>query len=149
MNLYNHPVNKFVAGFIGTPPMNFVNGKIVKDNNKLIFKHVNKKIIFEINSSNEIDKLEGKKVCLGFRAENVGIQNFHKSTSFTGKIETIEILGAEQYITVSGFNKPVVSKISADKTYQLNDLISLNINLENIYFFDDETEICITKNIFK
>lgn len=149
MNLYNHPTNKFVAGFMGTPPMNFVKGKFVKEDNKLFFINENNKLKFEVYPSQDIEKQEGKKVTLGFRAESVGIKKFSKNIPFSGKIETLEILGAEQYLTVSGIDKQIVSKVSAAKTYQLNDVLSLNINLEKIYFFDKKTEKCINKNIFK
>ncbi|MCF6181920.1 sn-glycerol-3-phosphate ABC transporter ATP-binding protein UgpC [Lutibacter sp.] len=143
MNLYNHPTNKFVAGFIGTPPMNFVEGKIAKEDDNLFFVEDHKKLNFEINTSSVLLKYENKKVILGFRAEAVGIQKFSKVSSFKGKIESLEILGAEQYLTVSGLDNLIISKVSADKMYQLNDTITLNINLDKIYFFDKKTEKCI------
>jgi len=129
MNLYNHPINKFVAGFIGTPPMNFVRGKFVKEEGILFFIDVNNKLKFELIPSLGLEKQDDNKVILGFRAEAVGIQKFSKKVSFSGKIEALEILGAEQYLTVSGLDNPIISKVSADKMYKLNDTITLNINL--------------------
>jgi len=143
MNLYNRPVNKFVAGFIGTPPMNFVEGKIAKEGGSLFYVDENNIIKFEINTPSGLDKQENEKVVLGFRAEVVGIQKFSKIASFKAKIESLELLGAEQYLTVSGLGNSIISKVPADKTYQLNDVITLNINLDKIYFFNSKSGIRI------
>jgi len=143
MNLYNHPVNKFVAGFIGSPPMNFVSGKLVKEGNSFNFIDNYDKLKFEINTSLKLKNQEKREVVLGFRPEAVNIENYPKKAIFSGKINALELLGAEQYLTVTGFDNSIISKVSADKVYQLNDLITLNINLDKIYFFDKETEVCI------
>ena len=144
MNLYNKPANKFVAGFIGTPPMNFVEGNFEKDSNHLFFVTKNKKMKFQVQlASDLLDIEENNKVILGFRPEAVSIKKFTKTASFNGKIEALEILGAEQYLTVLGIDNSIISKVAADKTYQLNQSITLYINLDKIYFFNKKTGICI------
>jgi multiple sugar transport system ATP-binding protein len=138
MNLYNHPVNKFVAGFIGSPPMNFVNGKINSEEDTLVFIDNQSKLKFEVSNSN-LKAYQNKEVVLGFRPEAVSIENYPNKADFSGHIDALELLGAEQYLTVMGLDHSIISKVSADKVYQLNDSIILNINLDKIYFFDKET----------
>lgn len=141
MNLYNHPVNKFVAGFIGTPPMNFVNGKIVKENEELFFVDNLNKLKFKLNANLTVKSQQS--IVLGFRPEVVSFSNYPKMASFSCKIDAIEMLGPRQYITAIGLENPIISRIAADKVYQLNDSIKLNINLQKIYFFDTNSGVYI------
>jgi len=141
MNLYKHPKNKFVAGFIGTPPMNFVNGKLVKEGKYMVFIDEQNKLKF--NTAFKVESKENKEVILGFRPEDVGVDKFSKIGHFSAKIDGLELLGAEQYLTVIGLKNPVICKISTNRVYQLNDLIDLNINLNKIYFFDAFSGMCI------
>jgi multiple sugar transport system ATP-binding protein len=141
MNLYKYPKNKFVAGFIGTPPMNFVKGKLVKEGKFMVFIDEQNKLKF--NTAFKVESQDNKEVILGFRPEDVGVEKFSKMGCFSAKIDGLELLGAEQYLTVIGFKNLVICKISTNKVYQLNDLIDLKINLNKIYFFDAFSGECI------
>jgi len=136
MNLYNYPVNKFVAGFIGTPPMNFVNGKLIKRDDDLFFIDDFDKLRFKLCNNLTSVNQKDKNVVLGFRPEAVSFENYTNKASFLGKIDALEMLGAEQHLSLTGLGESIISRVSADKTYRLNDLITLNINLNKIYFFD-------------
>ncbi len=137
MNLYNHPLNKFVAGFIGTPPMNFVNGKLIKRDDDLFFIDDSDKLKFKLCVNLASKNQKDKNVVLGFRPEAVNFENYPNKTSFSGKIDALEMLGSEQHLSIIGLGEqPIISRVSADKNYRLNDLITLNINLNKIYFFD-------------
>ncbi|MCH7556254.1 MAG: sn-glycerol-3-phosphate ABC transporter ATP-binding protein UgpC [Planctomycetes bacterium] len=142
MNLYHKPKNMFVAGFIGTPPMNFINGKITKEDNRLFFVDFTDKLKFYIpdQNSKQWDNFHEKEVVLGFRPEHVHNEDLPQKVSFSGKIEAIELLGADQHLTVSSFENQIISKISTNISYQINDMIKLNIDIKKIHLFDKITE---------
>jgi len=141
MNLYNHPANKFVAGFIGTPPMNFVDGKIIGKNNKLFFIDETKKLEFEISNLGlkKLENYQDKKLVLGFRAQHINMNQEPEKLSFTGKIDAIELLGSEQYLTIIGLKKSIMSRVLAKRLCKIDDSITLYLNLKKTYFFDKNT----------
>jgi len=142
MNLYRNPVNKFVAGFIGTPPMNFINGKIIEEKEQLFFIDESKKLKFEISNLNfkQLEGYKNKEIVLGFRAQHLNTQHTPEKLAVSGIVDSIELLGSEQYLTILAFNKSIVSRILAQKTYQINDSVTLYLNLQKIYFFDKDSE---------
>jgi multiple sugar transport system ATP-binding protein len=110
LELYNNPANMFVAAFIGSPQMNFFEGTIVADKNRLCFresngKTENPKIVLPVLLEHE-KKLEAwidKKVYLGLRPEDFSIVSTkddpHSAGLFTAKLETATSLGAESYLS--------------------------------------------------
>ncbi|MBI9070394.1 MAG: sn-glycerol-3-phosphate ABC transporter ATP-binding protein UgpC [Melioribacteraceae bacterium] len=97
INLYNNPTNKFVAGFIGSPAMNFIHGKIVW-NNELSFKTNNYPELFKFpNSVNrDLKALENKDVIIGIRPEDISLEpKSEKSVKMTITIDVIEQMGNE------------------------------------------------------
>lgn len=143
MNLYNHPVNLFVARFIGSPPMNLIEGQISTQGGRLHFKDDTDNLEFDVPEAYQIrlKKQEGRSVVFGIRSENVTDNSDPGSVPFKGTITTIELLGNEQIITVSGLSNPVISRVSTKKVYALGDQIQLYMDVSSIYFFDKETEL--------
>jgi multiple sugar transport system ATP-binding protein len=142
MNLYNKPDNLFVARFIGSPPMNLIDGQITKHENVLRFNDNSGKLEFEVPGTFQTRLLEkvNKPVVFGVRSESVTDKSDPVSLAFQGKVITIELLGNEQIITATGLSKPVISRVSTKKVYALEDSIKLFIDISSIYFFDKETE---------
>jgi multiple sugar transport system ATP-binding protein len=143
LKLYNEPANKFVAGFIGMPQMNFFDGWIEYEDNTFYFKtedgikiRLGEKIRPELKSIG--------KIILGLRPEDVGSlsANLHSSNpEIEGIIEVVEPLGSEIYLYLRCGNHEVISRVEAsEKHYEPGQKISLKVNLTKAHFFDPETE---------
>ena len=147
--LYNNPINKFVAGFIGTPPMNFLTVKVLEKNGKIVCDEGS----FEINPTDEQAKslkaYVGKEVSFGIRPEDleysekpVGKDNMQM------KITNKEPLGAETHLyLVSNKGQSVIAKIHDNVEFRLGDTINVVPNMEKAKFFsmeEGEKNICDT-----
>lgn len=137
--IFMHPKNMFVAGFIGTPPMNFIDGVIRKED----------KIYFEFTDGNKIDLPDSviKKLDLSYIDKNVvlGIRpkaiNIVEDSNFKGKVTICEQLGDEalvyfKYLT----DKEYVASLSTYEKYEEGQEISLSFDLEHCSLFSKETE---------
>lgn len=143
INLYNNPVNMFVAGFLGAPPMNFVNGTVSTDNGSFYFTDTSKTIKFAFPANNELSNYQGKEVVLGVRSENITNEVSKSHAKIEGNIVAIEMLGNEQLITISTAGQEIISRISAKSAHELGQKFELFIDLSGIYFFDKKTELRI------
>ena len=151
-NLYNYPVNKFVASFIGTPQMNFLNVKLVLNNNliKIKLNDYNQEINVPYDNFIKLDKkyLDGlSNIIMGIRSENIKIEKTPNKTSLKVKVSHIEDLGDEMLVyTVienkfkNSDNEYVLIKNYTDINLQVDEIIYLKFDLNNIHFFDYETE---------
>ncbi len=151
--IYDKPNNIFVGGFIGTPPMNFVNGVVGKDG------------IFECGShkygvvripvpQEQLDVLKEqnyleKDIIMGIRPENISDQeeDFAKHPEWTGefKVDIAELLGAESQIRVKlpgkdSAGQAITAKVPARIDIHTNDTMKLMLNMDTCHFFDPETE---------
>ncbi len=145
LNLYNFPSNKFVAGFIGSPSMNFIEGKI-SNGDGFCFVSKNKglqiKILEKVGS--EINCHENKKVYLGVRPENIHDRpiisensNFEK---ITVKLELVEPMGNEIFLYFQLDGNTFVSRIPARDLPDNGMIKDLWIDISKLHFFDGESE---------
>ena len=161
-NLYDYPVNLFVAGFIGTPQMNFFKGaKLVKEadgiyvtfvgNNKIKLPEA---IVARIKNIDEYLNTD-KEITLGVRPEDIhqdeAFVSAHPETSMQARIEVIEKLGAETQIyceldyedkesSVIDNSTQMIAKISSRAVVALKDVVTLSFDADHIHMFDGETE---------
>ncbi len=94
-NLYDNPANKFVAGFIGSPAMNFFDGKVSKENDKIIINCNSFKIVIPSKFTKTYESLEGKDIFLGIRPEDIHDANFgpggENLAEIKAKVEVLEL----------------------------------------------------------
>ena len=135
--LYFNPVNVFVAGFIGEPPMNFIRatvhgGMIVIGNYKYDLRHV-------LDPSTRA-KYEGRQIVFGFRPEAISLHNMKNAYVIPGKVELTELLGdnTNVYVDIKGVKS--ILKIDPHDTPAMDSEIKFAIPLESVYIFDGETE---------
>ncbi|MGE5411646.1 MAG: ABC transporter ATP-binding protein [Clostridiales bacterium] len=148
LNLYNCPVNKFVAGFIGSPSMNFINGKIVEENG-LLFKDDSNSITIKIpeNSSSKLKNYKDKGVILGVRPEEIYDSPMESNNGKMQKmdvvLEVVEPLGNEilLYFTISG--SQIVARIPPREKPAQGSAMSLFLNTDKLHFFDKQGELAI------
>ena len=150
MNLYNKPINKFVAGFIGTPQMNFydVNISLINDQVELEFDQENSLFIPYVNVSKLNHSYFNKKVILGCRPEHVVISN----TGLPCIVNIIEQLGTESILygdiqLANNKTIPVICKIPFDSPIKPDTTIYVSFDSTHLHFFDCESEESILNEI--
>ena len=150
--LYNNPINKFVAGFIGTPPMNFLTVKVLEKNGKIVCDEGS----FEINPTDEQAKslkdYVGKEVSFGIRPEDLTyVDKPAAKDDMQMKITNKEPLGAETHLyLVSNKGQSIIAKTTANAEFRLGDSVNVVPNMEKAKFFAlDEGELNICDSIEK
>ena len=154
-NLYDYPCNKFVAGFIGSPAMNFIDCTLVNEDGKVYARFGENKILIpEGRIAKLTDKSYiGREVILGIRPddihdEEVFIQNYPEA-SISAYVELIEKLGFETllYLNISGKDdENIVARVNPRCTVMMNDTVKLVFDPNRIHLFDKETEVSILAN---
>ncbi len=145
-NLYHKPNNLFVAGFIGSPQMNFIEAKVVKESGGAYLQFDNFKIkLTETKAKAVLDGgYEGKNVIFGIRPEDIHDEEMFISASpetvMDAKVEVTEMLGAEifLYLTVAGSS--VTARVDPRSQAKAGDIIKVAIDVNKIHVFDKETE---------
>ncbi len=138
LNLYDHPANIFVGGFIGSPAMNFVTGKIIQADG-LRFVHNNINISIPEKYHSKLQKWLNKKVIFGIRPED--IYTTDKAPSFNAKVEVVEPMGNEVIIHINvsaGMN--MVGRLDTRAIPQYGQTIGITLDDKHFHFFDIETE---------
>ena len=141
MELYDHPVNKFVAGFIGSPQMNFFD--VTVKGNEVTFKDGNKLTLPEAI----INKLNGREgeMTLGIRGEDLKMdaQNLelYKENKMRAVITDTEVMGNENNLYFQFGGCQAVARVSKYEISQVGDEIEFVFMPSKIHFFDKETEV--------
>lgn len=140
MTLYNDPVNMFVAGFIGSPAMNFVEGTIQGSE----FKADNFTITLLPETLDKLKDTGSQKVVLGVRPEHI-IDNRLTGTkavtnTFSISIDVVEPIGNEIFLYFQTGNRNLCMRTAPEKTYRTNEQIEVALDYDKLYFFDAATE---------
>jgi multiple sugar transport system ATP-binding protein len=137
MHLYDNPVNMFVAGFIGSPPMNF--HQTIFSGDKLTAEGIS--ISPTQEQLSKLKEYGGKSIFIGIRPEHFTI-NPSDNASITALIEVVEPLGSETVLHVrleSGTN--MVVKSDPSKDYNINENITLGCDINKVKFFDTDEKV--------
>jgi len=141
--LYFHPANLFVAGFIGDPPMNFINGYI-KDN-----KFISDDKEYNIDLSKEkpelMKKLEGRSLVMAYRPEHIWWKKPDEELSykFKAKVEVTEMLGDIQNVYIQNGASKGVLKATPDMNIEIDSTVEYFVKSSDLHFFDAATEAVI------
>ena len=138
LNLYNNPVNKFVAGFIGSPAMNFIEGKIADDNG-LKFVSSKKSLIISLDESKraKLSLYINKNITVGIRPESFSLDPI-ADNKITVNIDIVEQMGNESFLY---FNLDGSQFIARSKPYDKvrhGNEIALYVNNNAVYLFADD-----------
>ena len=133
--IYNKPANLFVAGFIGSPSMNFLNAKFDKSNQNLL---IGKKQINISKYENINNLIDYQEVVFGIRPENIKIEK--NENSILCKIELIEPMGADTLVWTSIEGTPISIRLEGSSNYNLNDEINISFDINKSSIFDSKSE---------
>lgn len=144
--LYDSPVNMFVAGFIGSPQMNFIDVDLVKDGDKLALVFGDEKIILPEGKAKKLEDSSyiGKRVVMGIRPENLFDDEAHISAMpdsvVSAHVEITEMMGAEVYLYLNIQKNQFVARVNPRTTAKIGDNIKIAIDANKIHLFDKDTE---------
>ena len=163
-NLYDTPCNIFVAGFIGTPQMNFIPGMLTKNKAGEVFFNFDDnalKLPAEKYAEGVLDEYIGKEVIAGLRPECIHDEPMHLSaladSTIDVDVDVTELMGAEIYLYLNSFEKKVpdgskelpkeptklIARVSSRSTSRAGDKIKVALDVSRIHIFDKDTERCI------
>ena len=158
-NLYLYPCNLFVAGFIGSPQMNFIEAKLLKEGENYLVEFgsedtktragVKYKIQLPAskNKDNCLEAYAGKEVIMGIRPENVhneeDLIELHKDGIVEADVEVTELMGAETYLYMNCEGQSINARVSPTNTARPGDKIKIEFETAKIHLFDKETELTI------
>jgi len=139
-HLYDHPNNLFVAGFIGSPAMNFFNGHIRKDGSKLYFDSGYFKLMIPQKRNSSFQKLVDQEVIFGIRPENIYNPEFAPPGVDTepveGKVEVTELMGNEIFLYMVSGTTNYVARVDPRTRFKMGDKVKLLFNMDLIHVFD-------------
>jgi multiple sugar transport system ATP-binding protein len=150
--LYNHPVNLFVAGFIGAPAMNFITGGLVDQGGALHFKTTGIDVVVPEGKAKTLREkgYVGKEVILGVRPEDLHEEpvfiEASPNTVVNAHVEVAENLGHEMYLYLNGIgNDTVIARVDGRAGMRDGTNVKLAIDMNKAHVFDKETEL----NVFE
>ena len=142
-NLYQKPGNLFVAGFMGSPQMNFLDAEIKENGSDLVAKIGNDEVVIPAEKAKVLkDKgYVGKTVVMGIRPEDVADS---ANGSMSSIVKVYELLGAEVFLYFDVNGTQITARVDPRTTAKTGDPISFDFDMDKAHFFDKETELVIT-----
>ncbi len=145
VTVYERPANKFVAGFIGTPPMNFFEGKIIKREDKYYF--VGDGLDLKITEAmyGKLKPYLNKEVIMGIRAEDIhdiGYITFAKQTGNRAKVicEVVEPMGSDSFVYFTTGERTFVARMRPNLAPSPDSEVEVIFDMSKVHFFDKDTE---------
>ncbi len=149
-NLYQKPCNLFVAGFMGSPQMNFLEGEVTQNAGNVTIKIGEYDIPIPASKANALKDggYIGKTVIMGIRPEDIHDSEMFVSSSPSGTMQSVvkvyELLGAEVYLYFDVNGTQVTARVDPRTTAKTGDPVKFAFDMEKSHFFDKETEQVIT-----
>jgi multiple sugar transport system ATP-binding protein len=146
-NLYDRPNNLFVAGFIGSPAMNFFKATLKKSDGKIYVDGASFSVEVPESRNNVYGPYLGRSVIFGIRPEDIKDPTFTPPGIFAqpvnGNIEVTELMGNEVFLYISTGEHNYVARVDPRTTAKMGDKRQINFNMDNMHLFDPETEQAI------
>ena len=147
-NLYDYPANLFVAGFIGSPQMNFFTVKLVKEGNDVAAVFGDNKIIIPPSKLAKFadEDYIGKEVYMGIRPENIHDEDVFIQAAPNAvvdcNVEVTELMGSETYLylSTSGKDENIIARVNPRTTSRAGQKVQIAFDVNHLHFFDKETE---------
>ncbi len=147
LNIYNHPANMFVAGFIGSPAMNFLPCRVERIDDEFYLDAQAFKIQVPKAKTEKLEAYTGREVVFGFRPEDIHsepvLSETHANSSFTGVVDVVELLGAEMIVHLSTGTHSIIAKLDVRTRLKRGDKLQLTFDMNKIHLFDKENEVAI------
>jgi len=144
MTIYDKPANKFVAGFIGSPPINFMQGRIIKKDRRYFFDEGKFQVKIVEEMYNAIASYEGREIILGIRSEDIYDKLFVSiappENIIQATCEVVEPMGAEVYLYLNSGKHQFMARVGSHNRPEVNREMDLVFDMSKVHFFDKDTE---------
>jgi multiple sugar transport system ATP-binding protein len=149
LELYNHPANLFVAGFIGSPPMNLIRGTVMRDGDRLRFTETNtKRAPISVALNEHLSRLAsghlGKPLILGIRPEDVQdtltLSAPNPATTVEVTVEASEPMGAETLLYLDSGAHAFIARVKPTDRFAFGDNVKLTLEIDRAHLFDAASE---------
>ena len=144
MTVYDQPCNKFVASFIGSPPINFMTGRIIKKDRKYFFDEGRFQVKLLDAMYLRIAPYASQEVVMGIRSEDIYDKLFASEASPENTVratcEVVEPLGSEVYLYLSSGKHNFIARVGAHDRPEVNRDMDLVFDMSKVHFFDSKTE---------
>jgi len=141
LDLYFHPINKFVAGFIGSPTMNFIETKVVASDSKLFVEADGFRLMIPEEKARHLQEYVNKKVIFGIRPQDLSKASSPiEGQTIEAFVEIIEPIGNEIYLDVKSGRDSLIASVDPKTKVSPHQNILLQANLDNMHLFDFEDE---------
>jgi multiple sugar transport system ATP-binding protein len=145
LELYNEPANRFVAGFLGSPAMNFATVKVSQDSGAIWAANSGMQIKAPSDCADRLGRYVGKEVTLGIRPEDLRVASVADPAElgFDVVVEVVEKLGSEILLDVAVGAETMVAAVEPSVRAAIHDRMRLALNPERLHFFDMQSEAAI------
>lgn len=148
MAVYDHPRNKFVAGFIGSPPMNFMQGRITRRNGRMYFDEGRNQVRVVEDMHQALLPYSEKEIIFGIRSENIYDKLFVSDAPPENIVrvncEVVEPMGSEVYLHLDTGRNTLIARATAHDRPQVNQNMDVVFDMSKAHFFDKQSEETIT-----
>jgi len=139
--LYEHPANRFVAGFIGSPSMNFVPVTLAQDGDRTMLRNSSIELPLPERLRSAVEAVSGRQLTAGFRPEHMELgapDAGAEAATMRAKCDVVEFLGNEELLHVNVGDHDLVAIVDASNKVRPGDIVDINVPLEKIHLFDSE-----------
>lgn len=147
VRLYESPANKFVAGFIGSPPVNFLNGQVTPRNGEIYFTAEGMQLKILKQHQERLGSYLNRPVILGIRPEDIYDKLFAQDASedfmVTATVDLVEPMGSEIYLYFSVKKNNFIVRVSNQDTATAGQDLQLVFDMSKAHFFDPQTEAAV------
>jgi len=145
--LYDRPDNLFVAGFIGSPSMNFFNAKLVKGDGNLYIDAGSYQVKVPQDRQSKLMPYEGHQIIFGIRPEDIYNPNYAarnlNTETVPAKVDVTELMGNEIFVYLKNGEHSFIARVDPRSKYHIAEDVQVMFNMDNIHMFDKETELAI------
>jgi len=143
-HLYDHPNNIFVAGFIGSPSMNFFEATLVEQDGRLFVDGGTFKLQVPEAKKSEYLQHKGKKVVFGIRPEDIHTKGFEAPgivpAPITAEVDVSELMGNEIFLYLLSGKKQFIARVDPRTHARVGETLDMMVNMDNMHLFDPQTE---------
>ena len=144
IEVYDHPKNKFVAGFIGSPPMNFMQGRIIKKEGRLYFDEGKIQVKLVEDMYKKMANYVNSEIFFGIRSEDIYDKLFVSEAPPENIVrvncEVFEPMGSEVYLYLNTGRHTFIARVGAHDRPKVNQEIDVVFDMSKVHFFDKNTE---------
>jgi multiple sugar transport system ATP-binding protein len=140
--VYEYPINRFVAGFVGTPPMNFLDGRLVRDGDQLVFDEGDNRLTVCAAHQQRLRELVDRPLIMGVRPETLGRADGGAAGAMLNvRVDVVEPLGERMDVFASTKRHDhIVCRIDARRPVREGEQVQMGVDMERVHFFEPGDE---------